>query len=131
MLYYNLMRAGLSRWIPPIAALMYQYDGVETLLGFEEEYPVNVLNTIVLSVAEYPQYEREERLMKALTNLPFLFFRARRGTWNWKPLEVTLMEFLLDIRTSEPLICWMCREADPKPRELRDWMMVRLPAVCV
>lgn len=131
VLYYQLMMAGMSRWIPVIVGLLHQYEGVEASLGFEEEFPINALTRMTSDIQHWPAGERDKQMLDALTRLPVLFFRARRGIWRWCPLEMPWKEFIADRRTTESLVCWMCHEPDPSPIDLRDWALARLPAICV
>ncbi len=121
-LYIALARMRLPAWMPVVAMLVAQVQGLEKHIPPDETSLFRHLADIIDDAELCDPRLRELLLSRRMARLPVFYYRASHQGAIWRPLEESFSSF----STRGKPVVWQHWDPDPVPDKVEDWLRKRL-----
>lgn len=121
-LYIALARMRLPAWMPVVAMLVAQVQGLEKHMPPDETSLLRYLADIIDDAETCDPRLRELLLSRRIARLPVFYYRASHQGAVWCPLEESFSSF----STRGKPVVWQHWDPDPVPDKVEAWLRKHL-----
>lgn len=120
--YVALARMRMASWMPVVAILVMQIQGLEKHIPPDEPSLLRQLWDIIVDAEKCDARLRELLLCRRLARLPVFYYRASNHTGVWCPLKEPFNSFGA---RGKPTV-WQHWDPDPLPDKVETWLREHL-----
>lgn len=120
--YVALARMRLASWMPVVALLVTQVQGLEKHIPPDEPSLLRHLSDIIGDAEKCDARLRELLLCRRLARLPVFYYRASNQAGVWCPLQESFSSFGA---RGKPTV-WQHWDPDPVPDKVEIWLRTHL-----